>query len=99
LFAANGFEGIVNKPTHITAGEGSSPEYVSIQPLDGIHGLAQGLGGGGGTTIIINETIDLRGAYGVDDPAVAQKVWKTVWEPARRGAMNRVLNVRGKVTR
>lgn len=52
ITAAEGFEGIVNRPTLFLAGEGSRPEMVSITP-EGREG-----GGGAGGTFNIHVTAD-----------------------------------------
>jgi hypothetical protein len=49
--------------------------------------------------ITIVEQIDLRGAYGITDKSVAERVYKEVWNPARRRVMGRYMNVRGKAIR
>jgi TP901 family phage tail tape measure protein len=47
----------------------------------------------------IYETVDLRGAYGITSPEVAQGVWDKVWAPARRRSVSRILETRGSVLR
>jgi hypothetical protein len=94
--AQHGFEGIIRKPTNIRVGEFSRPEMVSIKPLaDKINGLAAR----SVTNIFINENLDFRGAYGINNKKMAEQVYRNVWAPARRNNLNKYLNPRGKVIR
>jgi TP901 family phage tail tape measure protein len=99
IFAQHGFQGIVKKPTMFMTGENNKPEFVNVTPLSGLSDYEGGMAGGGQTVIQITENIDLRGAYGISSPQVAEKVWKDVWAPARRRTTNRLLDMRGKVQR
>jgi len=97
-YAAKGFSGMVNKPTRFMVGE-AGPEMVNVSPVNDLHGLAKGIGGGGVTNIHLHESIDFRGAYGITSPNVAEKVYRDVWAPARRRNLGRYLSTKGKVIR
>jgi hypothetical protein len=98
VMAASGFHGMVRKATPFMVGEGGA-ERVDISPISDIHKLGQGIGSGNVTNIYITESMDLRGAYGITSPDVAEDVYKKVWAPARRRVMDRFMNSRGKVVR
>lgn len=38
IYAASGYSGVVNKETQLTVGEGGKPEFVFVQPLQGVMG-------------------------------------------------------------
>ena len=57
------------------------------------------MGSNSSNTVVIHESIDLRGAYGIDSPVTAERVWKQVWAPARRRAVNRTIDMRGRIQR
>ena len=95
--AQHGFSGIVKQPTTVTMGEGFRPELLNITPISDIAGMANGIGAGNVTNIYINDSIDLRGAYGITDESVADEVYREVWAPARRRNLDRFINTNGKV--
>jgi hypothetical protein len=97
--AASGFSGIIKKPTNFTVGEGYKSEYVNVTPVKDLANMANGLGRSQNGNIVIHEHIDLRGAYGISSSAVAEKVWKNVWAPARKKYLARYSNTKGKVIR
>jgi len=67
-------------------------------PTMGLETLSKSLATSG-QQITIHEHIDLRGAYGISSPAIAEKVYRDVWAPARRKVVNNYVNSRGKVMR
>lgn len=99
VFAQNGFRGLIKRPTGFIAGENNRPELVSITPMSDLNKIAESIGTHSATNIHIHENIDLRGAYGVDNPSIARKVWNKVWAPARRRAVSNILDTRGKILR
>jgi len=62
-------------------------------------GLGKSMNTSGNTTVVINESIDLRGSYGITSPEMAEKVYTDVWAPARRRAQSKFLNVQGILLR
>ena len=50
--AQTGFEGVVDKPTQFTVGEGGAEEYVSVTPMEGVNNA-----GGQGMTINISGNV------------------------------------------
>ncbi len=99
IAAASGFEGLINKPTRFLVGEGGQPEFVSVKPIKSLSDMGSSMSSPMQTIIHIHDNIDLRGAYGISSPQVAQKVWNQVWAPARRNSINRITDLRGKVQR
>ena len=78
----------------------AGPELVNVTPMSQVASAgANGMSSTQPVNINITENIDLRGAYGITNPSVARKVWDTVWAPARRQSVNRVLDMRGKIQR
>jgi TP901 family phage tail tape measure protein len=97
--AQHGFSGLVRKPTQFTIGEGNRPEFVQVTPISDLHKLLGGMTGQAVTNVIINESLDFRGAYGITSKGVAEEVYRDVWAPARRRNLDRFFNTRGKVIR
>jgi TP901 family phage tail tape measure protein len=96
--AADGFEGLVNKPSTFNVAEKGIPEYVSVTPMKNLAKMAN-IGTNNAGSVTIHEHIDLRGAYGISSPEVAQRVWNEVWAPARRRAVSNVSDMRGRIQR
>lgn len=81
---ATGFEGVVKKPTLFLAGEGGSPERVSVVP-QGKPGFAQqGAGGSTGGITEVHVTVDATGVSAEFEAQVAAGVANIVGEAVTR---------------
>ena len=69
-----GFEGVVDKPTQFTVGEGGAAEYVSVQPMEGVNNA------GGGQGININITGNV-----MSEQFVEEELAERISEAVRKG--------------
>ena len=69
-----GFEGVVDKPTQFTVGEGGAAEYVSVQPMEGVNNA----GGGSGITVNISGNV-------MSDQFVEEELAGRIQEAVRKG--------------
>ena len=80
--------GIVTKPTLGVLGEAGDQE--AIIPLNSPEGKRL-LGGGGGTSITFNDTLDFTGAViMLDDDAAIDRIYREKWLPAKKRHLERL---------
>ena len=72
--AQTGFEGVVDKPTQFTVGEGGAAEYVSVTPMEGVDNA------GGGQGININITGNV-----MSQQFVEEELSERISEAVRKG--------------